>query len=182
MTERRRVPVDQKRRRRLAEESAPPPPADCSCPHLDRDEWHDVESDWSDITFLRGSVNALLGVPIGYDAARTALLARAGKLRLSIPEDGMLVLGAGRFRRPLLVEVEGADAGARGVYRPGGAAYTRLVEAPWGEMRKRVDEMRDIASQKYGRRPDDLWVWYLTCRICSRERNFETLLIAHYRE
>jgi len=179
MTERRRVRVDGKRQPTLAEPSAP---ADCSCPRLARDDWHDVESDWSDIAFLRTSVNALLGVPVGYVGAKTNLEAKARKLELSVPDDAMLLLGAGRFRRPLLLEVDGATPGMRGLFFPGGVAYTRLVEAPWGQMQKVVDEMRDRSTQKYGRAPADIWVWYLTCRLCSQERNFETLLIAHYKE
>jgi hypothetical protein len=127
-------------------------------------------------------VNAVLGVPIGYLGAKTGLEAKARKLGFTIPDDAMLLMGAGRFRRALLLEVDGSVPAARGVFAPGGVAYTRLVEAPWGEMRKRVDEMRDIASQKYGRAPAGIWVWYLTCRICSSERNFETLVIAHFKE
>jgi hypothetical protein len=179
MTERRRVRVDGRQKAAPAEPSATP---DCSCPHLARDDWHDVESDWSDIAFLRTSVAAVLGVPVGYNGAKTGLEAKAQKLGLSIPDDAMLLLGAGRFRRPLLLEVDGAAPAAPGVFFPGGSAYTRLVEAPWGQMQKVVGETRDVATQKYGKAPADIWVWYLTCRLCSHERNFETLLIAHYKE
>ncbi len=178
MTERRRVRVD---RRQQAPTTEPAEPADCACPRLARDDWHDVESDWSDIAFLRTTVNAVLGVPVGYIGAKTGLEARARKLELSVPADPMVLLGAGRFRRPLLLEVDGAAPGARGVYVPGGVAYTRLVEAPWGQMQKLADEMHDVATEKYGKAPAAIWVWYLTCRLCSHERNFETLLIAHDR-
>ncbi|MGE5595091.1 MAG: hypothetical protein ACM3S1_03535, partial [Hyphomicrobiales bacterium] len=35
----------------------------CNCPHLDPEDWHDVESDWSDIAFIKTATNAVLGVP-----------------------------------------------------------------------------------------------------------------------
>ncbi len=179
MSERRRVRVDERRAK-----PAPPPaaPAECSCPRLDRAEWHNVESDWSDITFVRASVTAVLGVPFGYDDAKKKLEARATAMGLTVPEDAMILLGQGQFRRQILLEVEGGQPGTRGVFAPGGFAYTRLVDAPWGEMRKRVGDMRDFVTEQYGRKPDHLWVWYLTCRECSHERDFETLLVAHYRE
>jgi hypothetical protein len=180
MTERRRIRVDGKRQ--ATPRADPSAPADCSCPRLAYEDWHDVESDWTDIAFVRTSVNAVLGVPVGYHGAKVGLEAKARKLGFTIPDDAMVLMGAGRFRRALLLEVDGATPSVRGVFVPGGVAYTRLVEAPWGEMRKRVDEMRDLATQKYGRAPADILVWYLTCRVCSSERNFETLLIAHYRE
>lgn len=177
MTERRRVPVSDDKQR-----SAEPAgePGECKCPRLDSDDWHEVESDWSDIAFLRASTGAVLGVPTGYDSARSGLLARAKKLGATVPDDAMLLLGSGRFRRPIMLEVENVPEGALGVVRPGGVAYSRLVPAPWGRMQQAVDETRDAAREKYGREPDDTWIWYVTCRTCSRERNFETLIIAHY--
>ena len=80
-----------------------------------------------------------------------------------------------------MLEVENAPVEGKGVERPRGVAFTRLVEAPWGAMQQTVDSARDTARERYGRNPDELWVWYLTCRQCSRERNFETLVVAHYR-
>ena len=159
-----------------------PGPAECDCPRLEPDDWHEVESDWSDITFLKASTGAVLGVPTGYDSVRTALLERAAKLGASVPEDAMLLLGSGRFRRSVLLEVENLPEGAKDVERPGGVAFSRLVQAPWGQMQGKVEETRERAREAYGREPDATWVWYLTCRVCSRERNFETLIIAHYRD
>jgi hypothetical protein len=180
MTEYRRVPVSGKRKH----EPAQPPDegtAECSCPRLDPEDWHEVESDWSDIAFLKGTTGAVLGVPTGYDAVRTELRNRAEKIGAEVPEDAMLLLGAGRFRRPVLLEIEGAPEGTSRIERPGGVAYSELVEAPWGKMQGLVDETREHARLRYGREPDAVWIWYLTCRLCSRERNFETLIIAHYR-
>lgn len=152
----------------------------CDCPQLDPADWDGVESDWSDITFLRASVKALAGVPVGFDAARDALLARAGALGLEVPEDAMLLIGEGKFSRPLLLEVEGDAHAAKDVVRPGGVAFSRLVEAPWGELAKAARRLRDEARDRYGRPPAAIYAWYLTCPLCSRERNFETLLVAHY--
>lgn len=180
MTERRRVQIDGKAPNREAS-VAPETVVDCACPRLDAEDWHDVESDWSDIAFVRSSTNAVLGVPVGYDTARRELREKAAKLGASVPEDALLLLGSGRFRRPIMLEVENAPAAAKGIERPRGIAFTRLVDAPWGAMQKTVDEARDLARERYGRNPDHLWVWYLTCRQCSRERNFETLVVAHYR-
>jgi hypothetical protein len=93
----------------------------------------------------------------------------------------MLLIGEGRLRRQMLLEIEDAPDKAKGLERPGGLAFTRLVEAPWGKMREVVDEVRDAARERYGRDPDNMWQWWLTCRQCNAERNFETLVIAHYR-
>lgn len=180
MSERRRVPVtDGRRRVREARQDSPPEPGDCDCPRLEPDDWHEVESDWADITFLKESTGAVLGVPTGYESTRKELLAKAARIGATVPPDAMILLGAGRFRRQVLLEVEGVPSGTKGVVRPGGLAFSRLVSAPWGRMQRVVDETRDRAREKYGREPDDIWVWYLTCRICSRERDFETLVVAH---
>lgn len=187
MTQRRRVRVDDhgkkpKQQPPPAAANEPAPPAGCTCPRLEQADWNDVESDWSDIAFLKTSTNALFGVPMGYDAARTGLEARAEKLGLTIPDDAIILLGAGQFRRPILLEVENVPPGTKGVIHPGGIAYSQLVEAPWGEMRHKAGAFTEAATERYGRKPDDVWIWYLTCRECSHERNFETLLIAHYRQ
>jgi hypothetical protein len=47
-------------------------------------------------------------------------------------------------------------------------------------VKKLAGETRSIAAGRYGRPPDGLWLWYLTCRECSGERDFETLFFAHY--
>lgn len=178
----RRVPVpDFSRKGSRAPE---PPPEDdpdaCSCPRLDPADWDRVESDWSDIAFLRATTTAVLGVPVGYHAAREALEARARDLGATVPEDAMLLLGAGKFRRPIMLEVEGVPAGAKGVERPGGIAWSRLVPAPWGEMQTAVDDVKRAAAEQYGRDPDHIWLWYLTCKVCSAARSYETLIVAHF--
>lgn len=147
---------------------------------LEPAEWEGVESDWSDIAFLRTSVGAVAGVPIGFDRARSELETHARAIGATIPPDAMLLISEGRFRRTLLLEVEDPPADAPGIYRPGGIAYTRLVQAPWGELARATKLFRKEAFERYGREPRELYAWYLTCRVCSRERNFETLLVAAY--
>ncbi len=186
--------ADERRRVRLDEGGMPvskrdaagagqeaPGDIDCSCPNLDAEDWDKVENDWSDIAFARASTNAVLGVPIGYDGVRDDLRKIAESAGGTVPDDAMLLVGAGKFRRPILLEVEDANDEAKGIYRPGGIAYTRLLEAPWGQLPKLSRNTEMEARQKYGRDPDDTWVWYLTCRECSKARNFETLIVAHYR-
>ena len=184
MTERRRVKVDDSgmpvRKADVPDESADSAGL-CDCPVLDKEEWDGVESDWSDITFLKTTTNAVLGVPVGYNAALADLRKRAAELGATIPEDAMLLNGAGKFRRPVLLEVEGAPEGTKDLIRPGGIAFTKLLEAPWGELSKAVEKTSKAAAGKYGRAPDETWVWYLTCRECSKARKFETLIVAHYR-
>jgi hypothetical protein len=184
VTERRRVRVDGAAPRRDQAPVAPDVQVEqetCDCARLDPADWHNVESDWSDIAFVRTSTSAVLGVPMGYDKTRGELMAMAQKAGGTIPEDAMLLMGSGRFRRPVMLEIEDPQ-GHKGVVRPGGVAFSSLVEAPWGQMQRIVDEATDQARERYGRAPDDVWVWYLTCRVCSKERNFETLIVAHYRE
>lgn len=159
----------------------PEPPAQCDCPRLDPGDWDEVESDWSDITFVKTMTNAVLGVPVGYDTTRKEIVAKAAATGGTVPEDALFLMGSGRFRRPVLLEIEGAREDAKGIERPGGIAFTMLVEAPWGEIQGKVESARRAAKERYGRDPDDVWVWYLTCRECSHERNFETLIVAHYR-
>lgn len=155
--------------------------AECRCPVLERDDWHEVESDWSDIVFLRTAVPALLGVPVRFEAARRRLYERARQLGCQVPEDPMFLLGPGRFRRPLLLEVEAGGQEAPDLWRPGGFAYSRLAQAPYGAVRREARVTFEAARERYGRAPDSVWVWYLTCARCSAARGFETLFLAHYR-
>ena len=184
MAERRRIRLDKHGDALEAPYESPPPSTEdeCECPRLEAEDWHDVENDWSDITFVATGTTALLGVPVGFATAKAGLKARAEKLGLSVPEDAMLLLGAGKFRREIMLEVEGAAAGLKGVERPGGVAYTQLVPAPWGDMQRVVGETKEAAKERYGKNPDDLYVWYLTCRKCSQARQFETLIVAHYKK
>lgn len=177
----RRVLIDGNGKRRASPDIpvADAPEEMCNCPVLDRTDWDAVESDWSDITFLSTSVTAVAGVPVGFEAARAALFERAARLGLHVPQDPMLLIGEGAFRRKVLLEVEG-EADDRAVVRPGGVAFTRLVEAPWGELKRAARRLREETEARYGRPPADVFAWYLTCRVCSRDRNFETLLVAHY--
>ncbi|HMO54188.1 MAG TPA: hypothetical protein PJ994_06765, partial [Tepidiformaceae bacterium] len=122
------------------------------------------------------------GVPIGYDGVRGELREIAARAGGEVPDDPMLLVGEGKFRRPILLEVDDPEEGAKDIYRPGGIAYTRLLEAPWGQLPKLTKTTMAEAKQKYGRPPDNTWVWYLTCRECSRARNFETLIVAHYKD
>ena len=183
MSRMRRVPVD-------GDDSRPapsdPPPAEeslCDCPRLDAEDWHEVESDWSDITFLQVKVPAVMGVPLKFGSVKERLRAEAEDAGATVPEDAMLLLGEGRVRRPVLLEVEfdGVPKGGK-VVTPGGIAFTRLVEAPWGEIKKAHKATVEAATERYGRKPDDMWLWYLTCAICSGDRDFETLFVAHYKD
>lgn len=181
--ERKRVPVPDFSKGAPPAVSAPagaPAPAPCDCPRLDPADWDGVESDWTDIAFLQDSVNALLGVPIGYGTIRHHLEDRARRAGATIPADAMVLLGGGRLSRKLLLEVEDVPAGLK-VTRPGGFAFSRLLEVPWGEMKSAVERTKTEAREKYGRKPDDVWIWYLTCRECSAARKFETLVVAHYK-
>ena len=190
MTERRRIPIDEKTGQAVAmpQFSAGPPPEPeesvstplCDCPRLDKEEWHEVESDWSDIAFLKTGINAALGIPVGFSSARDGLEAKARALGATIPADAMVLLGEGRVRRPLMLEVEDVPAGTKDIDRPGGVVFTRLLPAHFGAMKRVVAETEAAARERYGRKPDATWIWYLTCRICSAERDFETLILAHY--
>ena len=186
---RRRVPVDEGGFDfGLSPEKRPPDAAAidegevCACPRLEASDWDAVESDWSDIRFLRGSLTAVGGVPVGYEGAKEGLLQKAGRLGATVPEDAMVLLGSGKFRRPILLEVEGIEGGRGDVTAPGGVAWTRMRPAPWGQLPKLAERVRAEARERYGRPPDDFWVWYLTCRHCSAARDFETLFVAHYRD
>ena len=114
-------------------------------------------------------------------AVSRKLMSRAEQMGV-VPEDAMLLLGPGRVRRPVMLEVEDADTSKRGVVKPGGVAFTRLASAPWGQIKRLMKETKEIARERYGPYPDTVWIWYLTCSICSSEREFETLFVAHYRK
>ncbi len=188
MTERKRkrVPVGDDGAPVLQADDAPDegggePEEDCDCPRLDPQDWDRVESDWSDIAFLKGTSSAVLGVPTGFAGTRDELIRRAEDLGATVPEDAMALLGSGQFRRPVWLEVEDAPE-HKDIVRPGGIAFTRLTEAPLGVIQKVVRQAESEAKARYDRAPDDTWVWYLTCRACSRARNFEILVVAHYRD
>ncbi|MGH2626705.1 MAG: hydrolase, partial [Anaerolineales bacterium] len=121
---------------------------DCDCPRLDPEDWDRVESDWSDITFLKGSSTAMLGVPTGFASTRDELDRKAREMGATVPQDAMALLGSGRFRRPVLLEVEDAPAHPD-IVRPGGVAYTRLVEAPLGVIQKVVKDTETEAKAKH---------------------------------
>ena len=152
----------------------------CGCPVLDAADWHEVESDWSDIAFVPGALMAFMGVPFGYNSIRAKLEKKAGSAGATVPDDPMLLLGSGQFRRKAMLEVDAAPALTKGVKRPGGVAFTRLVPAPPGKVKRAVKDTRAAARGRYGRNPDNVWLWFLTCHVCSARRDFETLVVAHY--
>jgi hypothetical protein len=154
--------------------------ATCDCPRLDPEEWHEVESDWSDVSFLRAGIPAVFGVPVGYGTARHKLVAKANAEGFTIPGDAMVLIGPGGLRRPLWLEVE-APEGTKGIERPGGFVFSRLLPARMGQMKKMVADTVEIARKRYQRKPDRVWMWYLTCAVCSAPRDFETLIIAQYK-
>ena len=182
MAKTRRVPVGKKGRPAVprATPRAEPALVECDCPRLEQDDWHEVESDWSDVQFVRTAIAAVAGVPFRFNRVRARLERLAWEAGATVPTDAMLLLGPGRFRRQVLLEVEGAERSAKSVYEPGGIAYSRLVPAPWGEMRRALNDTAETARARYGRAPDHTWVWYLTCPVCSGDRDFETLFVAHY--
>ncbi len=192
MARKKRVRLDKKGRpikpkREAAQAPAAEPEADeaeepdCECPYLVVEDWDGVESDWSDIQFVRVHAKAILGVPVGFDNLREKLRKAADEAGATIPPDAMLLLGSGRFLRPVMMEVENADPSNKNVVMPGGVAFSRVHPAPWGEMGKLAKTTGESARERYGRNPDHLWLWYLTCKECSSQRNYETLFIAHYR-
>jgi hypothetical protein len=189
MPERRRIRVDGYPVPGRVPEAEPAEPADptpaieetCNCPHLDADDWDGVESDWSDIAFVKATASALLGIVNGLGNLRQQLEAKAAKAHVAIAEEPMFLLGGGQFRRPAMLEVEGAGPATKGVERPGGVVFTRLLPAPPGKVRPCVRAVEEEARERYGRAPDHTWLWYLTCRVCSEARNFETLVVAHYK-
>ena len=76
--------------------------------------------------------------------------------------------------------VVGGVAGDSEDVRLGGVAFAGIFKAPWGQLGKVAEETEREAEAKYGRKPDAIWIWYLTCRYCSKARNFETLVAAHF--
>ncbi len=181
MTERRRVKLDDSGMPVRKSDVTEPEQGPCDCPVLDPEDWDGVESDWSDIAFLKGTTTAVLGVPVGYGGVRDDLRKKAAEIGATVPDDAMLLNGEGKFRRPIMLEIDHAPK-TNDVFRPGGFVYTRLLEAPLGSLGKAVEQTNKEARAKYGHAPDDTWLWYLTCRECSKARNFETLVVAHYRQ
>jgi len=177
----RRVPVDGSDDER-GKDSSPPEPQSCACPFLDAEDWHEVESDWSDITFIQIKVPAVLGVPLKFGAVKDRLTAEAAAAGAIVPEDAMMLLGEGRVRRPVMLEVERDGEPEFGSFmRPGGIAFTRLVSAPWGQIKVAHQATVAAAVERYGKKPDAMWLWYITCGICSGDRDYETLFVAHYK-
>lgn len=155
-------------------------PESCGCPVLDHADWHRVESDWSDISFLRLHAGAVFGVIANYQKLLDRVLAEAESVGLKPPDEPMVLLGPGKFRRPVLVEVEDTEETSVSLVRPGGFAYTQIVSAPPGQITDILAEAANTAGDKYGREPSAMWTWYLTCRKCSADREFETLFVAHF--
>jgi hypothetical protein len=182
-----RVPVDEttdkQEKKPIISQNNEPTEITCKCPLLDPDDWNAVESDWSDIQFLRGTTPAVLGVPLRFSATRDRLVKKAKQLGGKLPEDAMILVGNGKFRRDILVELDNNRKipSNKKIFDPGGVSFTKIYEAPWGQMRNLMTEFETQATARYGRRPDKTWVWYLTCQICTTERNFETLFVAHYK-
>ena len=178
-----RVPVEETNQSRRSENTSPEIEEDCKCPRLDPDEWNAIESDWNDIRFLRGAAPALFGVPLRFEATRNTLVKTAKQLSGKLPEDAMILIGSGRFRREILIELDNLETipDNKRIFAPGGFSFSKIYEAPWGQMRNLMTEFETQATARYGRRPDKTWVWYLTCQICTTERNFETLFVAHYK-
>lgn len=186
----RRVPVSQKAKSTnpvpefgaRIEQTPEEEPIACNCPHLDHEEWDEAENDWSDIAFLKGTTNAVMGVPVNFQALTTELREKAAKRGYAVPEDAMILLGEGKFRRPLLLEVEVDASETKDIYRPGGIAFTHIAPGPPGKVGDLMTESRRMAKERYGRGPDAEWIWYLTCRHCSAARDYETLIALHYRQ
>ncbi len=177
----RRVPLDD-RGRPIGSRPETEPEPDCACPRLDPEEWHEVESDWSGAKFLRGRVWSAFGVPLTYHRAWRGLEERARRHGLPVAEEPMVLLGPGRLARTLLLELADDAPVTPAVWQPGGFAFSRLVPAPLGAMKRELAATVEEARKRYGRPPDAVWIWYLTCASCSRARNFETLFLAHYRD
>jgi Bacterial hydrolase len=177
----RRVPVDGSGDE-PGQDNSSPEPQSCSCPLLDAEDWHEVESDWSDIVFIQIKVPAVMGVPLKFGAVKERLTVEATAVGATIPEDAMMLLGEGRVRRPVMLEVEfDGETEPGNLTRPGGIAFTRLVPAPWGQIKAAHQATVDAAVERYGKKPDAMWLWYITCGICSGDRDFETLFVAHYK-
>ena len=179
----RRVPVEKTHQNRTNLDGPQQTEITCKCPILDPEEWNAIESDWNDIRFLRGAAFAIFGVPLRFGATRNALIKTAKKLSGKLPEDAMILIGSGRFRREILIELDNHKKipDNKRIFEPGGFSFTRIYEAPWGQMRNLMTGFENQATTRYGRKPDQTWVWYLTCQICTTARNFETLFVAHYR-
>jgi hypothetical protein len=178
----RRVPVDDSGKDpNQDQDHSPPEPQTCDCPFLDGADWHEIESDWSDIAFVQIKVPAVMGVPLKFREVKKRLRVQAESIGATVPEDPMVLLGEGKMRRPVMLEVEPEDdADPKKIVTPGGIAFTRLVPAPWGEIKKEHQATVRAAVERYGRKPDVMWLWYLTCSICSGDRDFETLFVAYY--
>ncbi len=149
---------------------------------------------WSKVKHIKGAADAKRGKIFSKLSKEITLAAKAGggspdmnaRLRTAIlsakaqnmPNDTIdraVKKGTGEIEGAAIEEIvyEG--------YGPGGVAFTRLLEVPWGKMKEAVQNTTTEAKAKYGRKPDGLWVWYLTCRECSAARKFETLIVAHYK-
>ncbi len=173
MTEPRRIPLDERGmpvRKEDVSEQAHEIASDCDCPRLDPDDWDGVENDWSDISFVRTSTSAVLGVPVGFDGSREALRKKAAKAGATVPEDAMLLIGSGKFRRPILLEVEDALGGKALTARRD--RLHRQLPAPWGSSEGCGTQPPGSAA-KYGRERTTSG-WYLTCRLCSKARELRS--------
>jgi hypothetical protein len=144
---------------------------DCDCPDLNPGLWHQQVHDWSSKRFVTAKAPSLFGVPVSYAGTKRRL---RGKVERGEGDAGMVLIQAGKFLPSMLVEARGLEDAKPRFKR----VYTELVEAPWGKIGKAVQEAQGHCLGRHGRLPRKVYLQYLSCRLCSNERGFPTLIVA----
>jgi len=114
--------------------------------------------------------------PFSFAIDVTRAMGSALKKGYKVPNNPMILDEPGMFWGTVWIEVEGADPqkDSSVMTLSGKEFYTKTSTRPWKEMKKDLEEL----TQEFGKKPDQVYVWYTACPKCEKEKDIKTVYFA----
>lgn len=148
--------------------------SDCGCPTINAAEW-DKQQKQIDKTFYTTFSPRLMFMPFSFAIDLDRARKGAEKAGYTVPQHPMIMDTGGMFWSTLMVEVDGAEPGAKNtVSLAGKNLYSKVSIRPWKDLK---DDVKELEAE-LGKKPKNLYFWWTSCPKCNDHKEVKTVLIA----
>jgi len=149
-------------------------PTACKCPVIDAAKW-DGQKMMLDKTFYKAFSPRLFNVPFSFAIDIDRANRGAKKKGYTVVENPMILDTMGMFMATVMVEVTGADTNDKNVISLAGKeVYTKLSKRPYKDIKMDIADL----EKELGRKPAELYVWWVSCPKCVKDKEIKAILIA----
>ena len=154
---------------------------ECNCPEIDGQAFEGVEEDWSDRAFYVRNTPLVFHIPIRIGRDIQKLISEAKSKGYEWDDTSRFMQKDALFKGQVLLEIRNPQEEDPNVLVMPEETQVQgtFFNGPWSRLGTPTRDLINTMAAK-GRKAKEVYCWYLTCPVCSKERGYQTVVWATY--